>query len=130
MRRVFAFLREEAGAAAVEFALVGNAFLILLIGTAYLAIMLWDSANLKWAVQSAARVAVLNTSATQSDISTAVNDYLASIGMGSATVNYSVVTSNGAKVGEITASKTEQFIVPLLFTKDITFQASADVPQP
>jgi Flp pilus assembly protein TadG len=130
MRKRFSFLREDDGAAAIEFALVGNAFLILLLGTAYIAIMWWHSANLKWAVQSAARVAVLNSSATQSDISTAVNDYLASVGMDSATVHYSVVTSNGVKVGEITASKTEQFAVPLLFTKDITLQASANVPQP
>lgn len=130
MLKRISFLREDSGAAVVEFALVGNAFLILLIGTMYLGLMYWHSANLKWAVESAARVAVLNSSATQSDISTAVNNYLASVGMDSATVHYSVVSSGGVNVGEITASKTEEFIVPLLFTKDITFQASANVPQP
>jgi Flp pilus assembly protein TadG len=125
-----AFLRDDAGAAAIEFALVGNAFLLLLIGTIYLGIMYWHSANLTWAVESAARVAAVNSSATESDITTAVNDYLASVGMDSATVHYAVVNSNGVNVGEITASKTEEFVVPLLFTKDITYQASANVPQP
>jgi Flp pilus assembly protein TadG len=122
--------RDAGGAAAIEFAIVGNAFLLLLFGTAYVAIMLWHEANLDWAVESGARVAVLNSAATQSDVSTAVNGYLASVGMGNATVAYTTSTTSGVTVGQITATKTEQFAVPFLSTYNITYNASANVPMP
>ena len=121
--------RDTNGASAIEFAIVGNAFLLLLFGTAYVAIMLWHEANLDWAVESGARVAVLNSAATQSDVSTAVNGYLTSVGMpGNATVAYTTSTSGGVTVGQITASDTEQFVVPFLSTYSITYHASANVP--
>lgn len=125
-----AFLRDRGGSAAIEFAIVGNVFLMFLFAIAYLAIFLWHAANLDWAVEAASRVAVVNSSATQSDIQTAVNNYLSSVGMGSATVQYNVTTSNGVKVAQITASKSESFAVPFFSTKNLNYQATADVPQP
>jgi Flp pilus assembly protein TadG len=130
MNRLRTAWRDASGAAALEFAIVGNAFLLLLFGTAYVAIMLWHEANLDWAVESGARVAVLNSAATQSDVSTAVNGYLASVGMGNATVAYTTSTSGGVTVGQITATKTEAFTVPFLSTYNITYNASANVPMP
>ncbi len=129
-RRLAAFHRDIAGTAAIEFAIVGNAFLLLLFGTFYISIMLWHEANLNWAVESGARLVALNSSVTQSEISTAVNDYLSSVGMGAANVQYSVSTSGSVKVGQISASKSEQFTVPLLSTFNITFRAQDDVPVP
>jgi Flp pilus assembly protein TadG len=123
--------RDASGAAAIEFAIVGNAFLLLLFGTAYVSIMLWHEANLDWAVESGARVAVLNSSATQSDVATAVNGYLTSVGMaGDATVAYTTSTSGGVTVGQITATSTDHITVPFLSTYNITYQSSANVPMP
>lgn len=76
-----AFFRGTGGAAAIEFAIVGNVFILLLIGTAYVSVMLWHAANLDWAVEAGSRVAAINSSATQTDVSTAVNNYLSSVGM-------------------------------------------------
>jgi Flp pilus assembly protein TadG len=131
MKRFTKAWRDASGAAAIEFAIVGNAFLLLLFGTAYVAIMLWHEADLDWAVQSAARDAVLNSNATQSDVAQAVNGYLTSVGMGNATtVEYTTSTSGGVTVGQITASSTEQFVIPFLSTYNITYQSSASVPKP
>ena len=122
------FLRGTDGAAAIEFAIVGNVFLLLLIGTAYVSVMLWHAANLDWAVEAGSRVATINSSATQTDVSTAVNNYLSSVGMGAATIAYTVTTTGGVKVGQISASKTERFNVPLLNNYRITFHSYANVP--
>lgn len=128
--RLFAFGGDVNGSTAIEFAIVANAFLMLLLGTGYLSVMLWHEANLNWAVQSGARLVALNSSVTQSDISTAVNNYLSSVGMGSATVHYSTSTAGGVTVGTINASKSEQFVVPLFNTYNLTLTASANVPVP
>ncbi|HEY2032641.1 MAG TPA: TadE/TadG family type IV pilus assembly protein, partial [Rhizomicrobium sp.] len=77
-----AFFRDRSGAAAIEFAIVGNVFLMLLFGIAYIGIIYWHAANLDWAVDAGSRIAILNSSATQGDISTAVNGYLTQVGMG------------------------------------------------
>jgi len=124
--------RNTSGAAAIEFAIVGNAFLLLLFGTAYVSIMLWHEANLDWAVESAARTAVvLNSNATQADVATAVNGYLTSVGMtGDATVAYTTSTSGGVTVGQITATATDHITVPFLSTYNITYQSTANVPMP
>lgn len=128
--RLIGFGGDVKGSTAIEFAIVANAFLMLLLGTGYLSVMLWHEANLNWAVQSGARLVALNSSVTQSEISTAVNHYLSSVGMGSATVQYTTATSGGVTVGTISASKSEQFVVPLFNTFNLTLAASANVPVP
>ena len=67
---------------------------------------------------------------TTGDIKTAVNGYLSSVGMNPATVDYQVSTMGGAKVGQINATMTETFTVPLFKSFNLTYSASADVPQP
>jgi Flp pilus assembly protein TadG len=124
-------VRETSGSAAIEFAVVGNVFLMFVIAIAYAAIILWHEAHLDWAVQRSSRLAALGgTTVTATDIQTAVNGYLTSVGMNPATVQYQVSTLGGAKVGQITASMTETFSVPLFKPLHLTYTASADVPQP
>jgi Flp pilus assembly protein TadG len=123
-------VRDESGAAALEFAIVGNVFLLLLMGISYTAIMLWHKSHLNWAVDAASRLAAVNTSVTQADMTTAVNNYLTSVGLDTASVTYSVQTLSGVKVGLINATMTETLRVPLLNTFHLTYQASARVPQP
>ncbi len=123
-------IAERDGTAAIEFAIVGNVFLLFILGLGYTSIMLWHEAHLNWAVDTASRLAAVKTTTTQADISTAVNSYLSSVGMGTASVTYSVATLGGAKVGQINATLTETMVVPLLSTFHLTYTASAKIPQP
>jgi len=123
------FIRARDGAAALEFAIVGNVFILVLMGISYTAIMLWHKSHLNWAVDAASRVAAVNTSVTQAQMTTAVNNYLTSVGMDTATVTYSVQTQGGVKVGLISATLSETMTVPLLSTYHLTYSASARVPQ-
>jgi len=122
------FVRDSSGGAAVEFAVVGNVFLMFIICIAYVAIILWHEAHLDWAVQRSSRLAALGTT-TASDLQTAVNGYLSSVGMNPATVQYQVNTMGGAKVAQISASMTETFTVPLFKPINLTYTSSAKVPQ-
>jgi Flp pilus assembly protein TadG len=123
-----ALLRDQQGAVAVEFALVSSAFFALLIGLCYLGVMLFNNMSLQWAVEKAARVAEINAAATQSDIQTAVNSYLSSVGLPNATVAYSSSVSNGVTTGTITASYSQSYTLPMISTFNINFSSNLSVP--
>jgi len=122
------FAHDERGAAAVEFALVSTAFLAMIIGLCYLGIMLFNNMGLHWAVEKAARVAEINTAATQSDIASAVNSYLAAEGLPNATVTYSSVVSGGATIATIQASYSQSYTLPMIHTFNINFSSNLSVP--
>ena len=119
---------DESGAAAVEFALVSTAFLSMAIGLCYIGIMLFNNMSLQWAVEKAARVAEINTAATQSDIASAVNSYLASEGLPNATVTYSSVVTGGATIATISASYSQSYTLPMISTFHINFSSNLSVP--
>lgn len=129
-RLASAFARDEHGAAALEFAIVGNVFLIFLMSISYGAIMLWHETHLDWAVQNSSRLAAINPAVTAGAIQSSVNGYLTGLGMGPATVQYQIVTLGGVKVGQITATMRDTFTVPLISSFNINYSASANVPQP
>lgn len=125
------FLRDERGATALEFALVSTAFLSLVIGICYVAIMLFNNMGLEWALTKAARVAEINKAATQNDITTALNGYLAGMNLPNATVTYSSsVGSNGVRTANIGASYTQTYAVPMVHSFTINFSSAIVVPQP
>ncbi len=124
------FLPDENGATAVEFALVSTAFLALVIGICYVAIMVFNNMSLEWALTKASRLAEINNAVTQTDISQAVNSYLSSEGLPNATVTYSTSTSGGVRTAYIAASYQRTFVLPMVSTFDITFSSNITVPQP
>lgn len=122
------FLSETGGASAVEFAIVVNVFVMAIIGIAYMAIMQFNNLSLDWAVQYASREVVLNHSMTQSDIQSAVNTYLSSVGLSDAHVEYDVVTSNGVQTANIVASSVGSYVVPFVSTFNIHYSSNVSVP--
>jgi Flp pilus assembly protein TadG len=122
------FADDERGAAAVEFAVVSVAFFMFIFAIAYIAIIMFTNATLQWAVESGSRLAAINQSATQSDISNAVNNYLAAANAPSATVDYSVSQTGTLKTATISASFSESYSVPLINTFAIDYNATTSVP--
>lgn len=124
-----AFARERDGTSAVEFAIVSTVFLTFIMAIAYVGLMLFTYVGVHWAVEDASRVATVNTSATQTQIQTAINNDLTSIGLPDATnVSYSVA-SNPFAIATVSATLTQTYVVPLLSTVTITYSASTQVPQ-
>jgi Flp pilus assembly protein TadG len=121
-------IRDQKGAVAVEFALVSTAFLAMVIGLCYVGIMLFNNMSLQWAVEKAARVAEINSAATQSDIASAVNSYLASEGLPNATVTYSSTVSGGVTTATIQASYSQSYTLPMVSTFNINFSSNLTVP--
>ena len=130
-RRARKLAGDEAGATAIEFALVSTALISFIIGIAYLSIMVFNNLSLEWALTKAARIAEINNAATQSDISTAVNNYLSSMSLPTATVTYSSsVAANGVRTASMSAGYTQTYDVPMIHSFTINFSSSITVPQP
>ena len=55
------FLRDPSGSSAVEFAVVGPVFLMLVIGMMYGCLMIFSTASLHYAVEEGARCASIRT---------------------------------------------------------------------
>jgi Flp pilus assembly protein TadG len=124
------FARDQSGATAVEFALVSSAFIALVLGICYVALMLFNNISLDWALASASRLAEINKSVTQTAITQAVNDRLASMALPNATVSYNSSVSGGLRTAVITASYDQTYTLPLVSTFNIHFSSSITVPQP
>jgi Flp pilus assembly protein TadG len=121
-------LRDDSGAAAVEFAIVSTVFFSLVSGVLYLGLMLFTNLSVHWAVERAGRLAMINPAVTQTAVASAVNDYLVSIGLPSATVTYTV-QAGAIPTAHINATLERSYTVPLVSTFDITYVADAYVTQ-
>lgn len=126
--RVRRFLRTGSGSAAVQFAIVGPVFTAFLFAILGLGKMYFDTETLQTAVESAGRMIALNSSVTQSQLTTAVQNGLGPIGNPSVTVNYATVTINGVSVGHLSATLTRSYWVPLITTYNMTYTADTYLP--
>lgn len=122
------FVRDARGAAAVEFAIIANVFIVFVMGIIYVSIMLFNYASLDWAVDDAARLASINPAVTQADITSAINARLSSFGLSEATVTYTTSTLNSIKTGHIAAYFQQAYTLPFVSTFHITFSSAAYVP--
>jgi len=122
-------LRDRSGTTAIEFAILGNVFFMFIASIFYLSMMYWHSESLNYALELGSRLATTNTSATQSQVQSAVNAYLTQVGLPSANVTYSVGSSGGVTVANISASMTESYTVPFFNHWNITYTSTTQVPQ-
>jgi Flp pilus assembly protein TadG len=129
-RLTFATLRaDESGAAALEFAIVSSAFITLIFGIAYFAIMLYTKTTLQWAVETTIRQAAIDPTVTQAQLTTTLNGHLAGTNMPNAVVNYSSVAVGTVQVATLTGSFSRTFTIPFVGTFSTTYSATAKTPQ-
>ena len=122
------FAREESGAYAVEFALVSTAFLTLLFGASYIGIMMWYRSSLQWAVEKGIRMAAIDKTTTQTQITTAINGYLTSVSLPNATVAFNTAAYSGVQISTVTASFTKSVTMPFVSTFNLTYSSTAKIP--
>ena len=113
----------------MEFALISTVFVTFIMAIAYLGLMLFTNIAVHWAVDDASRLAAINTKATQSDITTAINNYLSSVGVPAATVTYTVNSGGSYPIADMKATLTQSYVVPLISTFHITYSAETFIPQ-
>jgi Flp pilus assembly protein TadG len=119
-------LRDDQGTAAVELAVGGMVFVMLLFGALEFGRLFWTLASLQFAVEQAARCAAIN--ATSCTTSSATQTYAAGRVFGQ-TVASSVFTVSHPTCGtQVSASLPFSFIVPHLFPYTITLSTQSCRP--
>ena len=127
-RKVSRFAQNQAGAAAVEFALVCVPLLTLLLGIAAVGMMFYTNAVLHSAVERSARSVAMSSSVTQAQLATQINSYLGSLGISNAAVTFSVA-AGVVPIGHITATLGKTYTIPFMAPIQINFSADTYVPQ-
>ena len=90
--------------------------------------MYFDTETLQTSVEAAGRMIALNSNVTQSQLKTAIQNGLGSIGNPTVTVNYATVTINGVSVGHLSATLTRSYAVPLITTYNMVYTADTYLP--
>jgi len=128
-RRLF---RCRRGATAVEFGLVAPAFLVMVLGAVEVGRAMWIKATLQFAVEEAARYAIVNTSASTATVATQAQTSCTGTGMSANVCNgaFAAVqdTTGGRTYVSITATYNFQVIAGIVPYPDVTLNAKSRVP--
>ena len=119
-------VKNRSGSAAVEMAIVLPLVLLFIIGLTEFGRAIWIKATLDYAVEAAARCAVINTTVCGS--AAQVQSYAVSRSPG-LTLNASTFTLTAGTCGmQVSASLPFQFVAPSLFPLALTFTSTACYP--
>ncbi len=128
-RRLF---RCRLGATAVEFGIVAPAFLIMILGAVEVSRAMWIKATLQFAVEEAARYAIVNTSATTTVVAAEAQTSCTGTGMSTNVCNgaFTAVqdTTGGKTYVAITGTYSFKVIAGIVPMPDVTLNARSRVP--
>lgn len=141
LRLVRRLSQNQSGAAFIEFAIAGPIVLMALIACLEFGRYFWVRNTLEFAVEEAGRYAILNRTATQTDIQTQVRNRVA--GIPSSSIDVTVVSTDATNLvyKTITAtynshiadgkpSSSFRFVTGFLPVKMLTLEAKTRVPVP
>jgi Flp pilus assembly protein TadG len=117
-------IRDQQGAAAIEFAIVGPIFLMLVIGMLYSCIMLFSLASMHDAVQDGARCASVKTTVCKDSATTIAYTQAAYSGP----LNAPVFTYSTAACGHVVTGTTNFSLYFYLTTLTVPLSATACFP--
>lgn len=123
-------LRQEDGATAVEFALLAPVLISMILFILQIGLALHKGNTVQWAVNKAARAALLNPTLDESDIADYVNARLDTIDpLIEVEIAYSVTTVGTATIGNISGTYFHEVAVPFLPSFTAEFDIDVSVPR-
>lgn len=132
--KLFAFAsrlrRDKRGAAAVEFAMVSPLFLLMAIGGMEVSIALHKGSSVQWAIEKAARTAMITPAMDQESFQDLVDGNLAQMGV-EAEVNVAYSRETGSEIVLARAQATYVHTMrPILLPEmDVSFESDVSFPQ-
>jgi len=96
------------------------------MGTVELSRAMWIKATMQFAAEETTRYAIVNTSATTSDIETYATNVVSTYGVSTTNMTFSATSS--ATIVSITITYTFSTIIPLLSIPDISLNAKSQLP--
>jgi Flp pilus assembly protein TadG len=131
LRHLRRLARNEAGTSFIEFAIAGPVVILALLGCIEFGRYFWIRNTLEYAVEEAGRYAILNKSASESDIQTQVRNKV--MGVNPSTITVAVVPTAGSNVTYKTITATSpniSLVGGLLPVASLKLSAQTRVPVP
>jgi Flp pilus assembly protein TadG len=127
--RLPGLLADRRGSALIEFAILGPAFIMMLIGIVVFGWSMHCISTLRLAVEAAGRALEVNQTLSQSDLTTIVQNNLTGIG----DTHVSIALADDASVAgvamkKITGTYNFDITVPMVNTQHVTFVTTISVP--
>ena len=117
--------RDTSGGTALEFALLGPVFLVLLIGFFQVAWAMYCASSVRYALHNSARNLVLNPTMSQSDFQTLVQSAVSPLTSSNVTVTLSrTYPSSGLQLAQATATYSYQIVIPFIPTYNGVFSTT------
>lgn len=126
--RRWRWLDDEAGTAAIEFAILGPVFLALVFAIFAFGWGINQSMTVRFQLERCARAFLLDPTMTQSQLSTMLADKVGSLGIHNVTVTLTTVTASGYNVAHATARYAFDIPIPLVGTFPISYETDVDIP--
>jgi Flp pilus assembly protein TadG len=122
--------RDKHGAAAVEFAMVAPLFLLLATGGMEVSIAIYKGSSVQWAIEKAARVAMITPAIDQAGFQELVDGNLAAMGV-AAEVDVAYSKETGLEIVLARAQATYVHTMrPILLPEiDVSFESDVSFPQ-
>lgn len=129
MNRARAFLRDCRGAAALEFALVGLPFILLILGLIEFGRVLHVKAALDAAADRAQRVVLIDPATTDADLDTQILTNLNNLEIENLTVRHAVETVSETEYRLVTLVYDMVLVVPMSFGSTVSLVADRRILQ-
>lgn len=122
--------REESGATAIEFALIAPVLMSMVLMTMQIGLALHKGNTVQWAINKAARAALLDTSLDEAGIQNYIDARISTIDSGaSVDISYEVTTVGTAALGTISGTYYHNIEVPFLPAFTAKFDIDVSVPR-
>jgi Flp pilus assembly protein TadG len=124
-RRRSKFLGDQAGGAALEFAILGPVFLMFLIGVFQVAWAMYCANSVRYALHNSARALVLNPAMTAGDFQSLVRSAVTPLANENVSISLTkTYPSAGLQLAQATATYSYQIVVPFVSTYNGQFSTT------
>lgn len=113
---------------AVEFALTLPVFLMFLVSTIALGHGFFTLHTTQYAINSAARELIIDSSLTETQLQTMINDQLGGLGVSPITLSYNIDRTGAVPIGELTTNLTYSINLPLVPALEYSMNLEASSP--
>ena len=124
------FVRDKSGALAIEFGILAPVFFMLLVGVMQLSFAYFKGATMQWAVDRAVRIAMIDSTATITEVRAALDADLGTIGTPDIEFSYVIDDSGAVPLAHVVARYVVPVAIPLLPEFSLPFQVDSYVPVP
>lgn len=122
------FQTSQAGASAIEFAMVLPLFVTMVLGTIQMSIVYYQAGTVQFALEETAREVMIDPDLTLSQIESSIEQRLQALTSQQVSVTYSVDSSGPISIAQVNASFTIEVVIPFVPGFSVPFDAETRIP--